>query len=391
MVTEAESSPQGPPLGDSQSSSGTAHFQPGKDLIATAAELSRMRVFPKDLEDFCLKAMLKSGIRDEDARITADVLVTTDTFGVYTHGTKQLRTLMKNFRSGRLDAQAVPEVVAQGPSWAIVDGHYAMPMTSSYMAMNLAIQKAKSTGVAYVGVKHSSHYGAAGYYANMAAKKDMIGLSMCNVDPCMTVPGARGKILGTNPIAYAVPAGTERPVFLDIATSTVAASKVFAARALGKQIPDNWLVDDEGVPTTDPNHYPEQGALLPMAGHKGYGLALLVEILTGALTGAAMLGQIQSWVLDLPDPTNEGHAFMAIDVGSMMPIQEFKNRMDWLIQEIRQSPRAKGSDRIYLPGEMEWEKRDQALKDGMQLPGDVIASLTGLAEDVGLDIRELFK
>jgi LDH2 family malate/lactate/ureidoglycolate dehydrogenase len=266
-----------------------------------------------------------------------------------------------------------------------------MPMTSSYMAMDLAIQKAKSTGVAYVGVKHSSHYGAAGYYANMAAEKDMIGLSMCNVDPCMTVPGARGKILGTNPIAYAVPAGTEHPVFLDIATSTVAASKVFAARALGKQIPDNWLVDDEGVPTTDPNYYPEQGALLPMSGHKGYGLALLVEILTGALTGAAMLGQIQSWVLDLPDPTNEGHAFMAIDVGSMMPIQEFKNRMDWLIQEVRQSPRAMGSDRIYLPGEMEWEKRDQALKDGMQLPGDVIASLTGLAEDVGLDIRDLFK
>jgi ureidoglycolate dehydrogenase (NAD+) len=367
-----------------------AHFQPGQELMATAAELSRVRVFPKDLEDFCIRAMLKSGIRDEDARITADVLVATDTCGVHTHGTKQLRTLLMNFRIGRLDAKAVPEVVAQGPSWAIVDGHYAMPMTSSCMAMELAIEKAKATGIAYVGVKHSSHFGAAGYYANMAAQKDMIGLSMCNVDPCMTVPGARGKILGTNPIAYAVPAGEERPIFLDIATSTVAASKVFAARALGKEIPDNWLVDDEGIPTTDPSGYPEGGALLPMAGHKGYGLALWVEILAGALTGAAMLSQVSSWVVDLPDPTDEGHAFIAIDVGSIMPIQEFKGRIDWLIREIKGSPKAKGSERIYLPGEMEWERRDKALKEGMQLPEDVIASLAGLAEDVGLDLKRLW-
>jgi ureidoglycolate dehydrogenase (NAD+) len=372
-------------------SSGTSHFQPGKELMTTAAELSRRKVFPEDLEEFCIRAMLESGIREEDAEITADVLVTTDTCGVHTHGTKQLRTLMKNFRAGRLDSKATPEIAAQGPSWAIVDGHYAMPMASSWVAMELAIGKARSTGIAYVGVKHSSHYGAAGYYANMAAKQDMIGLSTCNVDPCMTVPGARGKVLGTNPIAYAIPAGHERPIFFDIATSTVAASKVFAARALGKTIPDNWLVDDEGMPTTDPSNYPEQGALLPMAGHKGYGLALLVEILAGALTGAAMLGEVKSWVIDVPDRTNEGHAFIAIDVGAIMPVQEFKNRVDWLIREIKGSPKAKGSERIYLPGEMEWERRDQALKEGMQLPEDVIASLTGLAEDVGLDLARLFK
>jgi ureidoglycolate dehydrogenase (NAD+) len=373
-----------------QQSDRAAHFQPGKELMATAAELSRIRVFPKDLENFCVEAMLKSGIRDDDARITADVLVTTDTYGVHTHGTKQLRTLLKNFRAGRLDSKAVPEVVAEGPSWAIVDGHYAMPMATSHMAMELAIEKARVTGIAYVGVRQSSHFGAAGYYANMAAEKDMIGLSMCNVDPCMTVPGARGKILGTNPIAYSVPAGREKPIFLDIATSTVAASKVFAARALGKKIPDNWLVDDEGVPTTDPSHYPESGALLPMAGYKGYGLALLVEILTGALTGAAMLHQVQSWVVDLPDPTNEGHAFVAINVGLLVPIQEFKDRIDWLIREIHEAPKAKGAERIYLPGEMEWERRAEALGRGMLLPDDVVASLTGLAEDVGMEIRSLF-
>ena len=376
---------------DDQLESGKAHFQSEQDLMAIAAELSRTRVFAPELEDFCVEAMLKSDIQEKDARITADVLVTTDTYGVHTHGTKQLRTLVKNFRTGRLDAKAVPEVVGEGPAWAIVDGHFAMPMTTSRMAMELAIEKAKATGIAYVGAKRSSHFGAAGYYAVMAAEKDMIGLSMCNVDPCMTVPGARGKIFGTNPIAYAVPAGDEPPIFFDIATSTVAASKVFAARALGKSIPDTWLVDDEGVPTTDPSIYPEQGALLPMAGHKGYGLALLVEVLTGALTGAAMLKDVKSWVVDLPEPTNEGHAFIAMDVNLIMPIQQFKDRIDWLIREIKASPKAKGSERIYLPGEMEWERREKALREGMQLPEDVIASLVGLARDVGLDLKGLWR
>jgi LDH2 family malate/lactate/ureidoglycolate dehydrogenase len=292
---------------------------------------------------------------------------------------------MKNIRSGRLNANACEEVVAQGPAWAIVDAHYAMPPAVSYRSMRLAMRKAREAGMGYVGVRHSSHYGAAGFYANLAAENNMIGMSMCNVDPCMTVPGSKGKVLGTNPIAYAAPAGEERHVYLDIATSAVAATKIFSAKALGRTIPDNWLVDEEGLPTTDPSQYPEKGAQLPMAGHKGYGLAVWVEILTAVLTGAAMLGQVKSWVLDLPEPTNEGHAFIAIDVAQMMPLDEFKGRMDWMIREIKAAPLAKGAERIYLPGEIELERRDDALWQGILLPPDVVASLRGLAEDVGLD------
>jgi ureidoglycolate dehydrogenase (NAD+) len=218
----------------------------------------------------------------------------------------------------------------------------------------------------------------------------MIGLVMCNVEPCVTVPGARTKVLGTNPIAYAVPTGNERPVFLDIATSTVAATKIFAARDLDQPIPADWLVDDEGIPTTDPRSFPEKGAMLPMAGHKGYGLALLVEILTAVLTGAAITSQVKSWVLDTPEPTNVGHAFLAIDIAQMMPLAPFKERMDGLIREINTAPKAKGADRIYLPGEMEWERYDAAAIKGIPLPPDVVASLRGLAEDVGLDAGRLF-
>jgi ureidoglycolate dehydrogenase (NAD+) len=353
--------------------------------------LLEKRVFAADLESFCVDAMVKFGVREKDARIVANVLVTTDTMGVHTHGSRQVWPLMKNVRNGRIDIQASPEVVAQGPGWAVVDGHDAVPMTNAYLAMQVAMQKAKEIGIAYAGVKNSNHFGAAGFYARMALQEDMIGLSVSNVDTCVTVPGSRGRVFGTNPIAYAVPAGNEKPVFLDIATSSVAATKVLAAKALGKSIPDDWLVDDEGIPTTDPSVFPENGALYPMAGHKGYGLALFVEVLAAVMTGAAVTQEVSSWVMDVPERPNEGHAFIAIDVSKMMPIEMFKTRMDHMIREIKNAPKAKGSDRIYLPGEMEWDKREVALREGMKLPGDVILNLLELGKTVGMDATHIFR
>lgn len=343
------------------------------------------RVMAQDLTAFCIAAMRTAGLNEEDARLTAEVLVSTDTLGTFTHGTRQLRGLLKNIRAGRLSATAHEEIVGEGPAWAIVDAHYAMPPAVSYRSMELAMRKAKACGIAYVGVRHSSHYGAAGFYANLAAQHDMFGMSMCNVDPCMTVPGSKGKVLGTNPIAYAAPAGEEKHIYLDIATSAVAATKIFSAKALGKSIPDNWLVDEDGQPTTDPSQYPLKGAQLPMAGHKGYGLAVMVEILTAVLTGSAVMSEVSSWVLDTPDPTNEGHAFIAVDIGQIMPLAEFEGRMDGMIREIKSAPLAKGAERIYLPGEIELERQEDALVEGIMLPPDIVASLRGLAEDTGLD------
>lgn len=343
----------------------------------------------EELESYLIEAMLISGMRPEDARVTADVLVTTDTWGTFTHGSKQLRPLLA-LAPDRMDVKAVPEIAGEGAAWAIVDGHYAMAMVTSCMAMEVAIEKAGSTGVAYVGVKNSNHYGGAGYYANMAAERGMIGLSMTNTNPLMVVPGSRSMVIGTNPFSYAVPAGEEKPIFLDIATSVVAASKPISARSLGQKIPEGWLVDKDGMPTTDPSRYPEEGALLPMAGHKGYGLALMVEILAAALTGADMLDDVKLWLEKHPGPLNQGHAFMAIDVGKMMPIELFKSRIDRMIREIREAPRAKGAERIYLPGEMEWERCGKALAEGMQLPEHVIDRLVGLSEDLGLGMEPFF-
>ena len=183
-----------------------------------------------DLTDFCVAALRKCGVSEADARTTTDVLVTTDTFGVYTHGVKCLRGYITRLRAGGLKADAVPRVDREGPAWAIVDGQCALGMVTSVFAMNKAIEKAKTAGMAYVGVRNSCHFGAAGYYATLAAKADMIGMAMANDYPSMAILGAKKAVLGTNPFAYAVPAGKNDPIFLDIASSTVAGGKVRIAQ-----------------------------------------------------------------------------------------------------------------------------------------------------------------
>lgn len=346
--------------------------------------LTEQRVRPAALRDFCAAAMVRSGLTDSDAAISAEIFATTDAWGTHTHGTRQIRGLMKNVKDGRIDPRATPAVAGEGPAWAILDGRRAMPTVVAHRGMTLAMQKAKGAGIGFVGVRGSNHFGAAGYYATMALAEEMLGLAMTNTDPWMTVPGGRGPILGTNPIAFAIPAGQERPVFLDIATSVVAVTKILAAKALGKPVPEGWLVDEDGLSTTDPREYPAKGALLPMAMHKGYGLAVLVETLSAALTGAAMMREVHCWVFDEPVPPNQGHAFLAMNLAAMVPIDTFKGRMDRMIREIKEAPRGKGVERIYLPGEMEWERQEAANRDGMRLPDYVVVNLLGLAEDLGM-------
>lgn len=359
-------------------------------MPSIADQLARTRIFAEELTAFCVEAMLKAGMREEDARTTAEVLVTTDTWGIFTHGSKQLQPLLK-MTEDRVDVRAVPEVVAEGPAWAIIDGHYALAMVPAVKAMQLAIDKAKKSGIAFVGVRNSNHFGACAYYANMAVKHDLIGVSMTNVNPLVTVPGGKTAIIGTNPFAYAVPAGKEPPIFLDIATSIVAASKVISARAVGKPVPEGWIVDADGLPTTDASGYPDLGVLLPMAGHKGYGIALLIEILSAVLTDSQILDEVKIWLSPDPGPLSQGHAFLAINPGLLLPIDRFKARIDEVIRKIKTAPKAKGADRIYLPGEMEWERRAIALKEGMLLPADVIQRHELLAQDYGLDLGKFVK
>jgi ureidoglycolate dehydrogenase (NAD+) len=349
-----------------------------------------MKVAASKLEAFCVAALRKAGLSEADARTTADILVLTDAWGVFTHGTKNLRGYIRRLRGGGLRADASPKVMKEGPAWALVDADAAIGMAGSVFAMRVAIAKAKAAGIGYVGVRNSCHFGAAGCYAVMAASEGMIGIAMANDVPSMTVPGASSPVLGTNPIAFAVPTGEKHPILLDIATSAVAGGKVFAAATLGKPIPTGWIVDAEGQPTTNPKIFPNAAALLPMAGHKGYGLALLIETLSAILTGASIAGHVLSWSFDEASrPTDHGAAFLALDVNAFMPREIFEQRVQRTLVEIRAAPKAKRVERIYVPGEMEWERRERALAEGIDLPEDVIASLCPLAGEMGIELEDL--
>ena len=347
------------------------------------------RISAEDLTRYCVEALTRSGLGREDARLVADVLVLTDTWGTFSHGTGALLNYVNVIQAGGINPQARPEVVEQGDSWALIEGHSAMGMLGGSLAMNLAIEKARKHTISFVGVRNSSHFGAAGYYANLAVAHDMIGIAMSNADPNMVVPGARGHVVGNNPLAYAVPADREKPLFLDIALSAVAAGKIFAMKALGKSIPDSWLTDKDGLPISEVGDWPNSGSMVPMAGHKGYGIAMLIEVLAGALTGAGMLGEVKSWILQSTEPSRLGQSFLAINVGNIVPIAAFKQRMDQVITDLRQSPKAKGSDRVYVPGEMEWEKREDALKNGIALPENVVATLRRAGQQLGMDTQLL--
>jgi ureidoglycolate dehydrogenase (NAD+) len=348
-------------------------------------ELTPRAIPVGDLEQFCQAVLRKCGLTEADARTAADVLVTTDTYGVYTHGVKCLAGYVARLKAGGLKPDATPTVEREGPGWAIVDGHSALAMVTSVFAMNRAIEKARTTGIAYVGVKNSCHFGAAGYYVNLAAKADMIGLAMANDIPSMVTPGARKPVLGTNPFSYAVPAGDEDPIFLDIASSAAAIGRIRIAKALGQRVPDTWLVDLDGLPTGDAAAYPHAAMPQSFAGHKGYGIALMIEVLAGVLADGGIRWDISSWNEGDPQaPTNHGAAFLVIDIGQILPLPAFKKRMDAMIRDIRQTPKAKGADRVRVPGEMEWDKRREALANGIPLPEDVRASVQSAAAAAGV-------
>ena len=335
------------------------------------------------LTDFCIRALKTTGMSEANARITAEALARTDMRGIYTHGTVSLRRYVKQIHDGGVNPLAVPEFITEGLAWAQFDAHESIGMVSSHTAMQAAIDKAKTTGMGFASVCHSNHFGAASAYSLMAAEQSMIGVAMSNTDVIMSIPGGRGPVLGNNPLSYAVPARNHAPMVLDVAMSTVAGGKVVLAQHRGKPVPMGWITDKDGTPTTDPGVYLEGGALTPIGNYKGYGLALFVETLSSVLSGAAITTDALCWARESDKPCDEGHSFIVINMGAMMPIDRFYDRIDELISRMKNAPKAKGSDRTYVPGEMEDDTEQIAREYGAPLTQLTVDNLIGLSEDVG--------
>ncbi len=343
------------------------------------------------LQNVATQRLARSGMSMQDAEAAANVLVTTDAMGVFTHGTKLLAGYIAKLQAGGYSSTARPRIEREGPGWAVIDGQSAMGQTSSLYSLDIALQKAKNVGIAYVGLRNTGHIGAAGYYAAHAARAGFIAMVTGNDIPSVAAPGSKGAVLGSNPLAYGIPVLNDEPILLDIATATVAGGKVYAALQRGESIPDTWLIGPDGQPTVDGSLYPHNTSLAPMAGHKGYGLGLWCELLSAVLPGGHFTWQVGSWIFDDPDkPSCHNASLVLIDVEAISPDGSFYDRLKTLIDEIHDAETSEGIDRVLLPGEREWRSLQRAKTRGIELPHDVVEKLKQAAKTTAVSLDELW-
>ncbi|MCA9074769.1 MAG: Ldh family oxidoreductase [Planctomycetaceae bacterium] len=334
-----------------------------------------------ELQQFVQSCLTSVSLESEQAEESAKALATTDAMGVFTHGSKLLAGYLKKLQGGGYVASAQPTIEREGPAWAVVDGQSALGQVGSLFSVRLAMQKARLTGMAYVGLRNAGHIGAAGYFAAMAAREGFIAMVTGNDMPSVAAPGARKAVLGSNPFAYAVPVAEGDPILLDIATAAVAGGKVYAAIQRGEELPPTWLIGPDGKPTTDGSLYPRQAVLAPMGGHKGYGFGLWCEILSAVVPGGHMTSQVGSWMFDDPSrPSWHNASFTLMDINAIAEPAAFHQRLRHLIDEIHAAPPAEGVERVLLPGEREWDNYRRAESHGIKLPADVHEHLQRAAE-----------
>lgn len=358
------------------------------------------RVGVESLKDFCISAFQHVGVVEEDARITADILVTADLRGVVSHGVAHLKRYVDGLCMGIINPQPQERVVVENLATATIDAGAGLGQPVSYRAMQKAIQKAQQIGAGFVTVRNSNHFGIAGYYAMMALEQDCIGITMTNASPKAVPTFGRHALLGTNPIAVAAPAGKEKPFVLDMATTTVALGKIEIADQLDKPIPAGWAIDKHGKAAVDSHRILDEfkrnvgGGLLPLggegelfSGYKGYGLAVWVETFTALLSGAAFASTTYPKTPEgKPLPANVGHFFGAWRIDSFRPPEEFKAAMDDLQALIKSAPKVDGHDRIYIHGEKEFEAMELNQREGVPLNRKVSEELHAVARELQIEI-----
>jgi LDH2 family malate/lactate/ureidoglycolate dehydrogenase len=351
----------------------------------------KTRVNAKKLINFSAKALQQLGVPEEDAQITAKILVASDLRGVDSHGVAHLSMFYaKRIRLGIINLNPKPKIFSQTPAAATMDGDQGLGFVIGHHAMMEAIRRAEKTGAGFIAVRNSTHFGAAANYAVMALERDMIGIAMTNTVPGVVAPGSTKPAVGTNPIAVAVPAGRKSPFVLDMATSVVASGKLEIARREGSSIPIGWAIDKEGKPLTDPTKRVRGGGgLLPLGGtptlgsYKGFGLGVLVDILCGVLSGSA------ASILKETTPETRGnagdHFFGALRIDSFLPVENFKKSMDEMIEAFEALPTLPGVEKIYVAGGYEAEIEKDRKANGIPLNSKVIEELQELAKELGIE------
>lgn len=348
------------------------------------------------LKRFAREIFSKIGCSDDDASLATEVLLSADIRGIDSHGIARLSGYVRLWEAGRLNPTPKITIVHESPSTAVVDGDRGLGLVVAPKAMEIAMSKARSHGSGWVSVKNSNHFGIAGYHAMMALGSDMIGMAMTNASPLVAPTFSLDRLLGTNPIAVAVPAGEEPPFVADMATTTAANGKLEILQRKGKEAPTGWIQDKSGRSSTDPHELKNGGALIPLGSdyehgsHKGYCLGAVVDIFSAVLSGANYGPWVPPFVAFLAPPTDPvgegiGHFFGAMRVDAFRPADDFKRNMDNWIRRFRSSTPAEGHERVLIPGDPEREMAAYREQHGIPVNPKVVEDLKALAARFGVD------
>jgi L-2-hydroxycarboxylate dehydrogenase (NAD+) len=357
----------------------------------TSAVTSEYRLASEpELKRFVSEVLTKVGVTPDDAAIVADVLVAADLRGIESHGVARLESYyVSRIRNGQLEAKPEVTTVRETPTSLLVDAGNGLGHPTAKRTMDRIIEKAAQTGAAFGAVRNSNHFGIAGYYAMMALPRDMIGIASTNSVRYGAPTFGRDVLLGTNPLAFAIPAKNEPAFVLDFATTTVPKGKLEVYNRKGKQLNPGWAIDEHGNETLDPQ-VALKGALLPLGGygvdnggHKGYGLGLLVDILCGVLSGGAF-GNDLPLPSDPPLPGRISHFFAAFSIDGFRDAEQFKADMDTELRAFKDSQKAPGAERIYVAGEIEHEKTIENRRNGVPVHVKVWDGLQKMAGELGL-------
>ncbi len=333
------------------------------------------------LRAFSMDIFKKLDLSSEDAALVSDCLVKADLRGLGSHGVSRIPLYAKRLRLKLVNP--VPEIqihrVAQ--SAVHVNGDDGMGMVVGTRAMAAAMNLAKDTGVGMAGVYGSTHFGMAAFYVLQAVKEDLIGFTFTNASPGMAPWGGAKPVLGVNPIAVGVPSGNRKPFVMDMAMSVMARGKMRLAGLRGEPIPENMALDADGNPTTDGLKVHQGGTVLPFGGPKGSALAIWMEIMAGVMTGAAFAGDMKDLYGDFSGPQKIGHMFLAIRADLFMSLDQFKQRMDTMIDRFKQFPSAQGVDEIFMPGEPEEKAEENRLETGIPVSSEIVDMLRQEAEE----------
>jgi LDH2 family malate/lactate/ureidoglycolate dehydrogenase len=343
---------------------------------------SSAAIDPARLIRFAAAVYSEAGVPEADAALMADTLVQADLWGHQSHGVLRLGWYLERLRRGSMQAISRPQTVADAGAVAVIDGQDGIGQVITAHAVEDAVARARRHGIAAIAIRNSNHFGTCMYYTLAGARQGCVVFLSSNGGPAIAPWGGRKKIVGTNPWSFAAPAGRHAPMVSDMANTGVARGKIYLARNRRETIPEGWALDADGTPTTDPQAAID-GIILPMAGHKGYAIATMIDMLSGVLTGSAFLSAVNG-PYKYDQKSGAGHFLIAMNIAAFQPLADFEARMEQFIAELKAVPRAKGVDEIFYPGELEARSDARLRRTGLVFPADTLADLRRIADETGL-------